>query len=79
MTFPSHLCHTPSMIAALVARGQLPTTDDLEFVGMVEGGGDLIFDALCFDSGSYPSSPMSSDGNGNDESCESYLSFGLGC
>jgi hypothetical protein len=41
--------HAPVVIAALVARGHLPTLDDLEFVGMARGGGDLIFDALCTD------------------------------
>jgi hypothetical protein len=34
-----------------------PTSDDLEFVGMANGSGDLIFDALCMDSNSDPSSP----------------------
>jgi hypothetical protein len=37
------------MITDLVARSHLPTSDDLEFIGMVTGG-DLIFDALCTDS-----------------------------
>jgi hypothetical protein len=40
------------VIATLVARIHLPTLDDLEFVGMANGGGDLIFDALCTDLGS---------------------------
>lgn len=42
------------MIATLVARGHVPTIDDLEFVGMVDGSGDLIFDTLYSDSGLDP-------------------------
>jgi hypothetical protein len=40
------------VIATLVARGHLPTSDDLEFVGMADSDRDLIFDALCMDSDS---------------------------
>lgn len=47
------------MIAALVACGHLPTSDDLEFIGMVTGGVDLIFDALLTDSDSDLSPPKS--------------------
>jgi hypothetical protein len=50
--FPPRLRHVPAAIAALVAYVHLPTSDDLEFVGMVDGSGDLIFDALCTDSDS---------------------------
>jgi hypothetical protein len=50
------------VIAALVARDHLPTTDDLEVVGMVDRSGDLIFDALCLDSDLDPDSPTSSKG-----------------
>lgn len=32
----------------------VPTIDDLEFVGMVDGSEDLIFDTLCLDSGLDP-------------------------
>jgi hypothetical protein len=35
------------MITALMALGHLPTSDDLEIIGVVAGGGDLIFDALA--------------------------------
>jgi hypothetical protein len=44
---------------ALMPHDHVPTIDDLEFVGMVDGGGDLIFDALYSDSSSDPSSPTS--------------------
>jgi hypothetical protein len=44
--FPPQLRHALTGIAALVARSHLPTSDDLEFLGMVTGGGDLIFDTL---------------------------------
>jgi hypothetical protein len=44
----------------LVACGHHPTTDDLELIKMVKGGGDLVFDAFCSDSGSDPDSPMDS-------------------
>jgi hypothetical protein len=40
------------VIVALVAYGHLPTSDDLEFVGMADSDRDLIFDALCMDSDS---------------------------
>lgn len=43
------LLHASRMIATLMAHGHLLTTDDLMFVGMVEGGGDLIFETLCSD------------------------------
>lgn len=49
------------MIATLVARNHLPTSDDLDFVGMAGGGGDLIFDALCTDSDSNMIPPESSE------------------
>lgn len=62
---------TPTLPASSVPRPEgdrcpsgpdhLHTYDDLEFAGMVDGGGDLILDALCVDSNSYPSSPMSSE------------------
>lgn len=42
-TFPPHQRHAPWVIMDLVARSHLPTTDDLEFIGIVEGGGYLIF------------------------------------
>jgi hypothetical protein len=50
--FPPRLCHAPAVTAALVACGHLPMTDDLEFVEMVGGGEDLIYDALWMDSDS---------------------------
>lgn len=50
--FPPHQCHASGVIAALVAHVNVPTIDDLEFVGMVEGGIDLFFNALCSDLGS---------------------------
>jgi hypothetical protein len=34
------------VIMTLVARGHLPTFDDLEFKGMVDDNRDFIFDAL---------------------------------
>lgn len=59
--FPPHLRHTLEVIADLVAHGRLPTTDDLEFVGMVDGGGDLVFDALYMDLDSDHASLKSSE------------------
>lgn len=50
--FPPHQCHASGVIAALVAHVNVPTIDDLEFVGMVEGGIYLFFNALCSDLGS---------------------------
>ena len=50
------------VITSLVAFGHLPITDELEFVGMVESGEDLIFDALCSNLESDHVSPTSSDG-----------------
>ena len=38
-----------------------PTSDDLEFVGMANGSGDLIFDALCMDLDSNLSLPESDE------------------
>jgi hypothetical protein len=68
--FPPRLCHAPTVIAALVSCGHLPTMDGLEFVEMASGGGDLIFDALCtdsdLDSGLGPSRRMTSSGPGNE-------------
>lgn len=55
-TIPPHLHHTLGVIATLVVRDHLQTTDDLEFIGMVECGENLIFDALCSNSGLDPSS-----------------------
>jgi hypothetical protein len=75
--FPPHLYHTSRVILALVTRGHLATIDDLEFVKMVKGEGDLIFDALCSDSGSDPSSPMGSEGGPpNDVENEGFLTLG---
>ena len=57
-----------------MAQSHLPTTNDLEFVGIVEGGGYLIFDALCSGSGSDLVSPTSSeDRPPNDEENEGHL------
>lgn len=61
--FLPQLCHAPTVIAAIVARGHLPTSDVLEFVGMADGGGDIIFDALCTDSNSN----LSPSRNDNEE------------
>lgn len=58
--FPHRLRRAPTVIAALVARGHLPTFDDLEFIGMVENNRDFIFDALYTDSDSGLSFPTSS-------------------
>jgi hypothetical protein len=44
----------PAVIAALVTHGHLPMIDDLEFVEMVDGSKDLIYDTLCTDSGLGP-------------------------
>jgi hypothetical protein len=49
---PPRLCHALVVIAALVSHGHLPTMDDLEFVEMAGGDGDLIYDTLCTDSDS---------------------------
>jgi hypothetical protein len=57
---PAHLCHVLGVIATLVACGHIPTIDDLEFIGMVDGNRDLIFDALYSDLGSNPCSLTSS-------------------
>jgi hypothetical protein len=66
--FPPHLCHAPRVIAALVAHDHLPTTDDLKFVGMVDDGRDLAFNALCSNSNVDPSSPTScEEGPSSDE------------
>jgi hypothetical protein len=59
--FSPRLCHALAVIATLVAHGHLPTSNDLEFVGMADGGGDLIFDALCTDSDSNLNPPKSSE------------------
>jgi hypothetical protein len=47
--FPPRLRHALTKIAALVVCGHFPTSDDLEFMGMADSGGDLILDALCTD------------------------------
>jgi hypothetical protein len=47
--FPQRLPHAPGVIATLMAQGRLPTTNGLEFVGMVGDDGDLILDALYLD------------------------------
>lgn len=52
---------------ALVDHGHLPTTNDLEFIGMVEDGDDLIFNTLFSNAGSDPSSPTSSEGGPHDD------------
>jgi hypothetical protein len=44
-----------------MAQGHLPNTNDLEFVGMIDGYKNLIFDVLCSDSDSDPGSPTSSE------------------
>lgn len=49
------------MIAALVTHGHLPTCDDLEFAWLVNGSGDLVFDALYMDPDLDPSAPASSE------------------
>jgi hypothetical protein len=50
--FLPQMRHALAVIAALVAHDHLPTFEDQEFVGMVDGRGYLIFDALCTDSDS---------------------------
>jgi hypothetical protein len=66
-TFPPQLRHAPVVIAALLARGHLPTTNVLEFVGMVAGSGDLIFDTLCMNSDSNLSPHESSKEEPSDD------------
>jgi hypothetical protein len=57
------LRHTLGMTIALVAQGHLPTTNDLQFIGMVKGGEYLISNTLCSYSYSDSGSPvMSSEG-----------------
>lgn len=48
------------MIATLVAHDHFPTSEDLEFAGMADGKGDLIFNVLCMDSEWVLSSPVGS-------------------
>lgn len=50
--FPSRLHHALAIIVALVSRDHLPMIDNLEFVEMASGDGDLIFNAFCTDSDS---------------------------
>jgi hypothetical protein len=57
--FPPRPRHTPAIIATLVAHDRHPTSNNIEFVGMVGGGGDLIFETLCTDSD--PSPPRSNN------------------
>lgn len=45
-----------------MSRGHLPTIDDLEFVEMVDGDEDLMFDMLCTDSDSDLGLSGSDDG-----------------
>jgi hypothetical protein len=59
--FPPQLCHAPVVIIALVVRDHIPTFDDLEFVGMVDGRGYLIFNTLYTDSNLDLSPPKSSE------------------
>jgi hypothetical protein len=59
--FPPHLRHALGVNVALVAYDHVPTINDMEFVGMVDGGRDLTFDALCSNSGSDPSFPTSGE------------------
>lgn len=59
--FPPRLCHAPTVIATLVARDHLPTTDDLEFVEMAGGGEGLICHALCTNSNLYLGPSRSND------------------
>jgi hypothetical protein len=51
-TFSPRLCHASAVITTLVAHDHLPTSEDLEFMGMVGDNEDLIFDALCTNSDS---------------------------
>lgn len=59
--FPPRLRRAPAVIVALVACGKLPTSEDLEFAGMVGGDAYLIFDTLCMDMYWDPSPPASSE------------------
>ena len=52
----------PAVIAALVTHGHLPMIGDLEFVEMVDGDEDLMFDMLCTDSDSDLGLSGSDDG-----------------
>jgi hypothetical protein len=54
--FPPLLRHASGVIATVVAHGHFPTIDDLEFIEMVEGNGDLIFYALYSNSDLDPNS-----------------------
>jgi hypothetical protein len=49
-------------VASLVARGQMTTPNDIEFVGMVNHIRDSIFDILSTDSGSISDSCSSERG-----------------
>jgi hypothetical protein len=59
--FPPRLRHAPTIIAALVSHGHLPRIDDLEFVEMAGGDGDLIYDSLFMESDSYLDPSRSDD------------------
>jgi hypothetical protein len=60
--FPPRLLHAPTVIVALVARGHLPTSDDLEFVGMADDDGTSS-STLYTDSDLDLSPPESSKNN----------------
>lgn len=58
--FLPRLCHAMVVIIAQVAHDYVPTSDNLDFVGMADGGGALIFNVLCTDSNLDLSPPESS-------------------
>jgi hypothetical protein len=47
--FPPRLRHAPTVIATLGSLDHLSMMNDLEFMEMAGGGGDLIFDTLYTD------------------------------
>jgi hypothetical protein len=60
--FPPGLRNAVGTVASLVARGHMPTPDDIEFVGMVNHIRDSIFDILSTNSGSISDSCSSKRG-----------------
>lgn len=72
----SRLRYARTVLMALVTRSHLPTSDDLEFTGMVDGGEDLFFNMLCTDLDSDLSPPASSEEESlSDEDDKDRLTF----
>jgi hypothetical protein len=57
----SRLRYVRPVLMALVTHGHLPTSDDLEFTGMVDDDEDLFFNMLYTDLDSDLSPPASSE------------------